>query len=429
MINFVLINDIGITLNTILVAAAIFVFTYALISLRKFRGRKINMGLAAAVGGILMIIFGIVAVNDIPDMVNFDVILLLLGMMMLAAGLEFSKFFHLVSDLLIRFSGNKVKLLACVMIICAVLSAMILNDAVVLIFTPIIIRCCRSTGCNPIPYLIGVMFSANIGSLATPIGNPQNAYIASEAGISFIDFTLHTLPISLLCLPIAFLIIYLIFRKNLTSDIPRINDAKNIVIDRTRLWAVVIIMLGAFVGFTISGIIGIQLWIIAMTAGVLALIVVMSSSIRNITWVAKKIDWSILVFFIGLFILMGGISASGLLTEITSFFPGFGPGETISVLNLTAFTAILSNLVSNVPAVVLISDLLSTTDLTLLITLAASSTLAGNATLIGSAANVIVSEHSENDGVSFNFWKFALIGIPVTLVTLLISVGIITLIG
>ena len=418
-----------ITLNTILVAAVIFVFTYALISLRKFRGRKINMGLAAAVGGILMVVFGIVAINDIPDLINFDVILLLLGMMMLAASLEFSKFFCLVSDLLIKFSGSKVKLLACIMIICAVLSAMILNDAVVLIFTPIVIKCCRSTGCNPIPYLIGVMFSANIGSLATPIGNPQNAYIASEAGISFIDFTLHTLPISLLCLPIAFLMIYLIFRKNLTSDMPCIDRNEDVEIDRTRLWAAVIVMLGAFVGFIISGIVGIPIWIIAMTAGVLALAVVMSSSFQNVTWIAKKIDWSILIFFAGLFILMGGISASGMLDEMTSFFPGFGSGETMSILNLTAFTAILSNLVSNVPAVVLISDLLSTDNMTLLMTLAASSTLAGNATLIGSAANVIVSERSENDGISFNFWKFALIGVPVTLVTLLISIGILTLIG
>ncbi|MCL2478778.1 MAG: SLC13 family permease, partial [Treponema sp.] len=120
-----------------------------------------------------------------------------------------------VSDFLIRFSGSKVRLLAYVMIICAVLSAVALNDAVVLIFTPIVIRCCRSTNSNPIPYLIGVMFSANIGSLATSVGNPQNAYIASKAGLSFIQFSAHTLPISLACLPIAFIIIYLVSAKGI----------------------------------------------------------------------------------------------------------------------------------------------------------------------------------------------------------------------
>jgi len=413
-------------LNTIHVAAVIFVFTYALISIRRLPKVNINKGLAAAVGGILMILFGIVALSDVFDLINFDVILLLLGMMMLAAGLEFSGFFRIVSDFLIRFSGSKVRLLAYIMIISAVLSAMILNDAVVLIFTPIVIRCCRNTGCNPIPYLIGVMFSANIGSLATPIGNPQNAYVASEAGISFIEFSAHTLPISLVCLPVAFLIIYAIFRKDLTSE-SYVHDLAGSEVDRPRLWAVLIVTLGAFVGFALSSFFDVPIYVIAMTAGILALVIVISKDPKNAVWVAGRIDWSILVFFIGLFVLMGGVSSSGMLDELASLFPGFGDGETISIVGLGGFTAVLSNLVSNVPAVVLISDMLPSNDLMLMITLVVSSTLAGNATLIGSAANVIVSERSEEMGVSFSFWKFILIGLPVAMVTLLIGIGMLML--
>jgi len=270
------------TLNTMLVTAAIFVFTYALISIGNFPKIKLDRGVAAAVGGILVLVFGIVSVTDVPDYINLNVIFLLLGMMMLVAGLEFSGFFRIVSDFLIRFSGSKVRLLAYVMIICAVLSAVALNDAVVLIFTPIVIRCCRSTNSNPIPYLIGVMFSANIGSLATSVGNPQNAYIASKAGLSFIQFTAHTLPISLVCLPIAFIIIYLIFRKNLSADSNVATLRKEAEIDRPRLWAVVIILLGALVGFVLSGPIGVPIYVIAMTAGILTLIVVMTKSPKNI---------------------------------------------------------------------------------------------------------------------------------------------------
>jgi len=413
-------------LDTILVAAIIFVFTYALISIRRLPKVNVNKGLAAAVGGILMIVFGIVVLTDVLDLINFDVIFLLLGMMMLAAGLEFSGFFRIVSDFLVRFSGSKIRLLAYIMVISAVLSAVILNDAVVLIFTPIVIRCCRNTGCNPIPYLIGIMFSANIGSLATPIGNPQNAYVASEAGISFLEFSAHTLPISLVCLPVAFLIIYAIFRKNLTSDVCSHNDDEREV-DRTRLWAVLIVTLGAFIGFAVSSFFDIPMYAIAMTAGILAIIVVMSKGLKNTVWVASRIDWSILVFFIGLFVLMGGVSSSGLLDEFILLFPGFGEGETISIAGLAGFTAVLSNLVSNVPAVVLISDMLPAGNITLMITLVVSSTLAGNATLIGSAANVIVSERSEEMGVSFSFWKFILIGLPVAMATLLIGVGILML--
>jgi Na+/H+ antiporter NhaD/arsenite permease-like protein len=328
---------------------------------------------------------------------------------------------------MVERSGSKVRMLAYVMIICAALSAIALNDAVVLIFTPIVIRCCRRTGCNPIPYLIGVMFSANIGSLATSVGNPQNAYIASKAGISFLDFAAHAVPIALVCLPIAFIIIFLIFRKNLSSDVsPGGNEETEI--DRPRLWAVMIIMVSAFTAFALSDIIGVRIHMIALTAGMLALMVVMSKTPKNIVWVARKINWGILIFFIGLFILMGAVETSGLLDEIASVFPGFGAGETPSMISVTAFSAVLSNLVSNVPAVMLIGNMIPEGNVMLWIALAASSTLAGNATIIGSAANVIVSERSEDHGIRFSFWRFAAIGIPVTVVTLFVSAGMLMLI-
>ncbi|MDR0777993.1 MAG: arsenic ABC transporter [Methanomassiliicoccaceae archaeon] len=414
-------------LDTILITAAVFIFTYALISVANLPRIRISRGLAAAIGGILVLILGIVSVADVPDLINIHVIFLLIGMMMLVAGLEFSGFFRIISDMLIKRSGSKVRMLAYVMIICAVLSAIALNDAIVLMFTPIVIRCCRNTKSNPIPYLIGVMFSANIGSLATPVGNPQNAYIASEAGISFIDFVIHAVPISLICLPIAFFFIYMIFRKNLTSDMPA-PAGKDVPVDRPRLWATVSITVGAMIGFALSDAIGIDIYVIALAAGILALLVVMSKSPKNIVWVAKKVDWMIIVFFIGLFILMGAVVTSGLLDEMASVFPGFGDGRTPSVLSVTAFSAVLSNIVSNVPAVVLIGGLLPEGNMMLWMTLAASSTLAGNATLVASAANVIVAERSENDGISFNFWKFAAIGVPVTIVTLFIAAGIMMLI-
>jgi Na+/H+ antiporter NhaD/arsenite permease-like protein len=415
-------------LNTILVTAAVFILTYALISMGNLTRIKIDRGIAAAVGGVLVLLFGIVSITDLPELVNLDVIFLLLGMMMLVAGLEFAGFFRIVSDHLVKHSGSKVKLLAYVMVICAVLSAVALNDAVVLIFTPIVIRCCRSTGSNPIPYLIGVMFSSNIGSLATAVGNPQNAYIATKAGMSFVEFAAHALPISLICLPVAFFMLFLIFRKNLVSKdgVPPKDDG--IEVDRARLWAALIITTGAFAGFTVSSFVGIGIHVIAMAAGILALIVVMSRAPKNAVWVAKKVNWSILVFFIGLFILMGAVNESGLLGEIASLFPGFGEGETASIIGVAGFSAVLSNLVSNVPAVMLIGDMLPDGSITMWIALAASSTLAGNATLIGSAANVIVAERSEEEKIYFNFWKFAAIGVPVTLVTLLIAVGILYLI-
>ena len=409
-----------------MIAAAVFVLTYALISVGNVPKLRINRGLAAALGGILMLLLGIVPFTDIPGLVDLDVIFLLLGMMLLVAGLEFSGFFRIVSDALIARSGSRVKLLAYVMVICAVLSAVALNDAVVMMFTPVVIRCCRRTGGNPIPYLTGVMFSANIGSLATYIGNPQNVYIASESGMSFIDFAAGTLPISLVCLPIAFIIIYAVFRKTLSSDAPAGHDTDGTETDRIRLFAVMAILIGALIGFGSSSVTGIPTYAVALTAGVLALAVVMSKAPKNIVWAAEKINWNIIIFFIGLFVLMGGIVDSGLLDQIASLFPGFGPGETPSVAGVMVFSAVLSNLVSNVPAVMLTANMLPAGDMTLWVALAASSTLAGNTTLIGSAANVIVSERSEEAGIKFSFWRFALIGIPVTVLTLLAALAVIT---
>ena len=293
-------------MDTILVTAVIFVFTYALISAGNIRKLKINRGIAAAIGGILMVLLGIVAITDVPDLINFNVLFLLLGMMMLVAGLEFSGFFSIVSGILVKRACDKVRLLAYVMIICAVLSAIALNDAIVLIFTPIVIRCCRLTGSNPMPYLIGVMFSANIGSLATSIGNPQNAYIASKAGLSFIQFSAHALPVSLVCLPIAFFMIYLIFRKNLSSDPACRVEEEEADVDRIRLRIIVAVLLAALVGFMLSGAIGVPTGTIALAAGIASLLVVMTKSPKKIVWVAKKVDWRILLFFIGLFIIMGG---------------------------------------------------------------------------------------------------------------------------
>lgn len=413
-------------MDNLLVAAAIFVFTYLLISVRRFPKINIGRATAAVIGAALMLIFGILSLTDAADYINFDVILLLLGMMMLVAGLEYSGFFRIISDWLVVRCGSKTKLLAYVMGITAMLSAVALNDAVVLLFTPIVINCCRRTGSNPLPYLIGVMVSANIGSLATSVGNPQNAIIASQAGISFIEFSAFTLPISLISLPVAFLIIYAAFRNNLTGDVSYCAETAEREIDPKRLKAAITVMIGTFLGFIVSGYIHVPIHLIALIAGILSLLIVATASVENVKWVAGKIDWSILIFFAGLFILMGGVVESGLLDHISSFFPGFGDGETPSVLGLTAFSAVLSNLVSNVPAVVLIGGMLPPDSTGLWMALAASSTLAGNATLIGSAANIIVAERSEDYGIKVDFWKFLMIGIPIAVITLLISAAMIT---
>jgi len=178
--------------------------------------------------------------------------------------------------------------------------------------------------------------------------------------------------------------------------------------------------------FAISSYIGVKLSEIAMVSGVISLLIVMTRGTSNAVWVAKRIDWSILFFFIGLFILMAGVVQSGLLQEIANLFPGFGDGEIPTIGGLTLFSAILANLISNVPSVMLIGEMLPAGDVTLWLTLAAASTLAGNATLMGAAANIIVAEEAEKVDIKLNFWKYIKIGIPMSVITLIITILFLT---
>ena len=399
-------------------ALIVFIVTYLLIAVNKTPWYKLKRCDVALIGALGMIIVHAMTVGDAADSIDFKVLFLLLGMMILVAGLEYAGFFTLVSERLLRFSGSGAKLLAAVMVSSAVLSAIALNDAVVLMFTPIVIKCCRKIKVNPIPYLVGLMVSANIGSIATPVGNPQNAYIVSRTGIDFLEYSLYSIPISFCCLIVTYLILLLLFRKKLMEPAEISDDDEEMRrIDSLRLDIMIGIVCATFVGFILTGFCDFELYQVAIISGIASAIVVLSGSLNNAEWLVGRIDWSILLFFIGLFVLIGGASHSGLISEFSSLVPGFGEGETPDVFTLSIYTVVLSNLVSNVPAVMLISEMMPAADLMLCIVLASASTLAGNTTLLGSAANIIVAERSEKYGVRIDFFRFMAVGIIVTVAT------------
>ncbi|MFA6803428.1 MAG: SLC13 family permease [Candidatus Methanomethylophilaceae archaeon] len=410
-------------------ALIIFVLTYVLIALHRLPGIEFKRSTAAIFGAALMVLFGIVPLSDAFASIDFEVLFLLLGMMTFVSGLEYCGLFKIIADYLIEHSGSKIRLLAMIMGITSLLSAIALNDAVVLMFTPIVIRCCSKIKTNPIPYLVGMMMSANIGSMATAVGNPQNAFIATTADINFLEFSLYLIPVAMICLPVTFLLIWYLYRKDLYRSFDRSIDDGDMdhEVDHLRLKIMIVTMISMIFGFSLSGFLDIKTYEIALIAGAVSLIIVASKSTNDMRWIVERIDWSVLVFFIGLFVLISGVVESGLIYDIADLFPGFGKGETPTMLGLSVFTAILSNLFSNVPAVMLITEMMPVDDLSFWLILAASSTLAGNATLIGSAANIIVTENSERYGVKFNFFKFMAIGTFVTVVTILIGVSMISL--
>ena len=399
-----------------------FVLTYSLIAVRKVNGRRIRTWTAAVLGGVLMLLLGVVTPSEAWDYINFEVILQLAGMMMLTASLQYCGFFEIVVDFLMRRFDGRRRFLSGVMAITACLSAVMLNDAVVLIFTPIVLRCCQRMRADPVPYMVGVFVSANIGSAATVVGNPQNALVASMAGIGFLDYSIRVIPLTVICMAVAMLMMSRMYGGRLdTGDASLSGETFHTrEVDKYRLCAVLAVTVTALVLFALSVPLGLRIYQIALAAGAVSLIIVLTDSMRAGGYVIRHVDWSILLFFTGLFVVIAGAVSSGLLDSMSELF-GMGDGNVPSIGVLSGFSTVLANLVSNVPSVMLIGQLLPEGDMVLWITLAVTSTFAGNLTLIGAAANIIVEDEGEKHGIRMDFFRYLRVGIPIAVITIVIA--------
>ncbi|WP_400256986.1 ArsB/NhaD family transporter [Methanomethylophilus alvi] len=399
-----------------------FVLTYSLIAVRKVNGRRIRTWTAAVLGGVLMLLLGVVTPSEAWDYINFEVILQLAGMMMLTASLQYCGFFEIVVDFLMRRFDGRRRFLSGVMAITACLSAVMLNDAVVLIFTPIVLRCCQRMRADPVPYMVGVFVSANIGSAATVVGNPQNALVASMAGIGFLDYSVRVIPLTIICMAVAMLMMRRMYGGRLDTDDASLSGETfhTREVDKYRLCAVLAVTVTALVLFALSVPLGLRIYQIALAAGAVSLIIVLTDSMRAGGYVIRHVDWSILLFFTGLFVVIAGAVSSGLLDSMSELF-GMGDGNVPSIGVLSGFSTVLANLVSNVPSVMLIGQLLPEGDMILWITLAVTSTFAGNLTLIGAAANIIVEDEGEKHGIRMDFFRYLRVGIPIAVITIVIA--------
>jgi Na+/H+ antiporter NhaD/arsenite permease-like protein len=422
-----------------IIALAVFLLTYALISIRRVGKWTLDRPAVALFGAVLMILLGVVAPGEALAAIDLNTIALLLGMMLVVVSLELCGFFDMVARRMIAASKDQRRFLAVVMITTAVLSALILNDAVVLLFTPVIIKACRAIKANPIPYLIAEAISANIGSVATPVGNPQNAYIATMSGIDFATFVVRLLPVAAISLVVAFLLIWFIFKKHMAEGTGNGGAKKIDCIEAVNhigdghvhpsVRFVLAILLLIVIGFFISGALHVPLSIVAISGGA-ALLMFLPFLNKQATPKAMlaKVDWGLLIFFAGLFIVLKGVQVSGLLDDMMNAFQSVSGGSLSNIWGLSAFTAILSNLISNVPAVMLLAPFVASLGQTSMwLALAGSSTLAGNATILGAAANVIVVEGALCQGVEVSLKDFVKAGLPITIITLVLCAALLSI--
>jgi Na+/H+ antiporter NhaD/arsenite permease-like protein len=407
------------------VALGIFIFTYALISFNRRGKSRVELPAAALIGGALMLVFGIVSPSAALAGINWNTIVLILGMMLIAAAMEATGFFVWIASIVSR-SRSPARLLIVVCTVTALLSALILNDAVVLIFSPVVILTARRMNVTPVPYLIMEAMSANIGSAATEVGNPQNAYIASVSNVPFHAFTILALPPTVLSLVAAIAIALFVGKvhfSNANFSINSVNDGET-VIRRRPIEFMLLLVSAVFAGFYTSSFTHFPIAMIALIGGIVSLVAAPFMSDATNQQILQKVDWGIILFFIGLFILISGVQSSGLLSTIVNYFQQVSGGSAATVGGMTVLAAILSNMTSNVPAVLLLAPVVQSVAPTtrIWLTLALSSTFAGNATIIGAAANVIVARAASKQGIHISLSEFVKYGIPITLVSLLLTV-------
>jgi Na+/H+ antiporter NhaD/arsenite permease-like protein len=392
-----------------LAVGLIFACTYLVLALGQAPFLRIDRTGAAIVGAVLMVAAGGLPLDEAYRAIDYRTLVLLFGMMVIIAHLRLARFFRATARQLAARVHHPAALLVVVVALSGVLSALFVNDTICLIFTPIVIEVARVRGHRPLPYLLAVATASNIGSVATITGNPQNMLIGSLSRIPYPVFTARLAPIALVGLAIDAAVIWWMFRRELRPGAQDAAPVRVRTLHRSMIRKGMAVTAGVLAGFVA----GLDVALVA-AAGAAALLVTRRVKPEKIY---RLIDWDLLMLFIGLFVVVGGLSHAGLDRDLFAFLRPLGL-ETVAGLSVAA--AALSNVISNVPAVMLFTRLVPALGdpEAAWLTLAMAGTLAGNLTLLGSLANLIVAEGARRQGEPMTFFEYLRVGLPVTLLTL-----------
>jgi Na+/H+ antiporter NhaD/arsenite permease-like protein len=399
-------------------AVLIFAGTYAVIAFSRLPRMHLDRPGAAVCGAVLLAASGVLSFDEAWSAIDSRTVVLLLGMMILNALLEESGFFELAAARVLRRAHSPRQMLAGLAVLSAVLSALFLNDTVCLMLTVPVLSIVRRAGLSSGPFLIALAMSANIGSVMTTIGNPQNMLIGIYSGWTYGEFFLWMAPVGAIGLVVLLAFLWWFYGAKLPRRVER--DDSSIVaerpeIDRVLLRKSLAVLAGVVAAFVTVG----NLPLVAISGAALLLLI----SNRPPALVLSRVNWVLLAFFAGLFIVVHGLARTGLVGEFAAAAkPMYGSTLGTEIPVFTALTVLASNVVSNVPFVVLAREIVPgmvEPELMWLV-LAMASTLAGNLTIPGSVATLIVLETARRhdpQAPSVGFFEFLRIGIPVTIVT------------
>ncbi|HEY7665251.1 MAG TPA: anion transporter [Xanthobacteraceae bacterium] len=401
---------------TLIAAVAIFAATYAVVAVGKLPLYRIDRAGAALLGGSLMVGTGVLSAEEAYRAINFDTITLLLGMMIVVANLRVSGFFRVVTDRIASRVRHPLALLVAVVLASGMLSAFLVNDTVCLVMTPLVLELVTRLRRDPVPYLLAIATASNIGSVATITGNPQNIIIGSVSHIPYGAFAAALAPVAAIGLLVAMLLIALIYRNEFFTR-ARLEKAAPPSYYHGPLMAKTLLVMAVMV----------VLFFLGQPAAKVAIV---GGAFLLLTRRVKpekiyiEIDWPLLVMFVGLFVVVAGLEKTVLTPEVTAAAARLRLDHTGV---LAGVTAVLSNIVSNVPAVLLLKPFVPNLPdpQRAWLVIAMSATLAGNFTLVGSVANLIVAQRAKVRGVEIGFWSYFKVGAPLTLIT--IAIGLMVL--
>ena len=390
-------------------AILIFAITYLVLAIGRVPGFRIDRTGAAIIGASFMVGFNALTLPEAYAAINFDTIILLFGMMIVVANLQLSGFFSLVAERVVEHAHSPGVLLISIVAVAGLFSAFFVNDTMCLVLTPLVLEIADTLDRNPIPYLLAVAMASNIGSVATITGNPQNMMIGSFSGIPYRQFLIVLAPVAVAGLILAALVIYIAYRSEFSAS-PRVRISKQPVqVDRGLMWKSIVASIAMIVMFFAG-------WPVPKVAIVTGAVLLITRRVDP-EKVYRSIDWGLLVMFAGLFIVIAGVEKTSLENDLAALA---GRLHLDNVFLLSAFSAVLSNLVSNVPAVLVFKPLVAhlADPARAWLTLAMSSTLAGNLTVLGSVANLIVIQQARHK-VKIGFWRYFRVGAPLAVMTIL----------
>lgn len=393
----------------------IFIITYTGIAVGGVPGLTLDRTGVALLGAIAMVVTGVLPLREAMASIDAPTVLLLFGLMIVSAQLRLSGFYAGVALRLAGLAAHPRRFLLVLMAVSASLSAILVNDIVCLAFTPIIVVATLQAGRNPVPFLLGLAMASNIGSAATVIGNPQNMLIGQVGKLGFGSFFIWCLTPMLLSLAAAYGLLAWIYRRRFDGVPAVINQVQHSETAFNRWQS----RKGLFAVGT-----AVVLFFTPVPREVTALAIggcLLCSRRIDTRRLLGLVDWHLITLFCALFIVVAGIETTGLPDRLVAWTQGQGVhiGDPLA---LTGLAAVLSNMVSNVPAVMLLLRFLEVGQHETWYVLALASTFAGNLITIGSIANLIVIEQARAQGVRVSFCEHARSGVPITMVSLGITI-------